>query len=180
MAIKMPAPEDYQKATQELELKGQIDRYNQMIMMGEGSPVLHYNLGVAYLTLQDWKNAQSCFETASKLQPDMMEAFVNLGAVHFQQGRFEHAVKNLKKALKLKNDFMPAHANLGIALMKLGKHEECIVEMKQVIEKEPDHPAALGALAMCHDALGKKDEADRYREQAKNAGVRFNAKSSDS
>ncbi len=179
MAIKMPSQEQVNQAQASLEYQSQVDRYGQMIDAGQGTPVLWYNLGVAYLGLQNWKEAEDAFEHAIKDAPEMMEAFVNHGAACFQLGKYEHAVTSLKKALELKPDFLPAQANLGVALMRLGRHQESIESMEKVIKIEPNYPSALGALALCHQAMGNEEKAEEYKKTALEAGVKFSNNSSD-
>ncbi len=173
MAIKFPSQEQTDQAQSRLEALARIDRYIEMIEAGQGTAELLYNLGVAYLEVGEWDEAQRAFEESVRHDPRLLQGYVNLGAVHFQQGRLDEAVTNMRKALELQDDFLPARSNLGITLMKMGRHQEAIKELEIVHEAEPKYPAALGALAMCYKAVGDEDKAEALRKKAEEMGVRF-------
>lgn len=76
-------------------------------------------------------NAVQSFTSATELQPNRAEGWVNLGSALLQAKRYEHAVAALHKAVVLSPGLMPAHLVLGDALRMLGKWQEAFCELSQ-------------------------------------------------
>ncbi len=68
------------------------------------SPEMHlayYNMGVVYITMQDYTSALSAFNKAIELNPDFGEAFYNRGYVYFTLGNREAGSNDLSRAGQL-------------------------------------------------------------------------------
>ena len=126
-------------------------------------------LGVVYSQVGLHKNAQDCFEEATKLKQDNSEYWFNLAAAQKFNGKFEQAKSNYKKCLALEPKHYKAHA----AITSLGGiNQECnhIEALTLLFENEQsiDGKLYLGhALAREYEALNDFDNAFHYLSSAK-------------
>jgi len=58
--------------------------------------------------------------------PDVIDAWFNLGNAYFKAGRFEDAIKYFSKALELKPDYDLAVINMANAYRKLGRDDAAL------------------------------------------------------
>ena len=61
------------------------------------------------------------FRKASELDPNLSEAFLNLGETYMEKHDYAAAIAPLKRALELKPDLAPAHRDLGLCLIATGR-----------------------------------------------------------
>ncbi|MFQ6672538.1 MAG: tetratricopeptide repeat protein, partial [Candidatus Tectimicrobiota bacterium] len=54
------------------------------------------------------------YRTATRLDPDFVEARTNLGAIYASQGRLDEAIVELEKAVVVNPNHREAHTNLAI------------------------------------------------------------------
>ena len=55
-------------------------------------------------------------QQALRLNPDYIEAYINLGLTLVKAGRLQEAIEHYQQALRLNPDYVEAHINLGNAL----------------------------------------------------------------
>jgi tight adherence protein B len=66
-----------------------------------GSPLIHNEIGVSYLGMDSYREAQSHFEKAIRLQPEYVQAHANLAVVYSLQGKELDASFELRKGKSL-------------------------------------------------------------------------------
>lgn len=94
----------------------------------------HYNLGDAYLTLEEPRMAVGALLQAVALAPDYLLAQYDLGRAFFELGKFEDGAAASRAALKddpemkyqSSNLGIGATGNLGLCLTNLGRPEEAV------------------------------------------------------
>jgi tetratricopeptide (TPR) repeat protein len=91
------------------------------------------------------------FRKATETDPNLAEAFLNLGAELMQIRDNGTAVAPLKRALELRPDLDAAHLQLGYALLSLGYAAEAIPHLERV--------HALEALGIAQIETGQYQEA---------------------
>ncbi len=64
----------------------------------------------------------TCYERAIALQPDLADAYNNLGNALQQQKRHDEAIVFYERAIALRPEMADAHLNLGKALEALDLH----------------------------------------------------------
>ena len=131
---------------------------------------------------------RSCAQ-ACRLEPDSIEAFVNLGCVQCESGAIDAGITtlrdatrrrsghvkawvNLAKALKAKGDIdglrelarqkpelAPVSIQLGKAILDRGRYEEALGPLAKAVELDPNNYSAVSALGICQSRLGRHDEA---------------------
>ena len=116
-------------------------------------------LAVQAIELNRYEEAIDLWERILTIQPDMPEAFINMGSAHWQMGHYEEAVFCAEKALLLAPHLKEAHFNRSVSLLLLGKAGESVSTLENLTEKEPEYLAArfmLGSALCCAD---KSEEA---------------------
>ncbi len=91
------------------------------------------------------------FRKATETDPNLVEAFLNLGEELMQIHDYGGAVGPLERALKLRPDLDAAHLQLGYALLSLGYAAEAIPHLERV--------HALEALGIAQIETGQYQEA---------------------
>ena len=91
------------------------------------------------------------FRKATELDPNLADAFVNLGAAFMEKHDYGAAIAPLKRALELSPDLPVAHQFLGYALLAQGYAAEAIPHLERV--------GATDALGIAQIQTGQLNEA---------------------
>jgi len=91
------------------------------------------------------------FRKATETDPNLVEAFLNLGEELMQIHDYGSAVPPLQRALELRPDLAAAHLQLGYALLSLGYAAEAIPHLERV--------QAFEALGIAQIEVGQYQEA---------------------
>jgi tetratricopeptide (TPR) repeat protein len=76
------------------------------------------------------------FREAARIDPDLADAFVNLGAAYMEKHDYGAAITPLKRALELSPDLLPAHQFLGFALLAQGYAAAAIPHLQRAGAQE--------------------------------------------
>lgn len=74
-----------------------------------------YNEGLAFTRKQDWRRAEMAYREATKLTPELPEAWNELGHALKNLGRFEESIQAYEEALRLRPNYAQALEYLGEA-----------------------------------------------------------------
>lgn len=120
--------------------------------------------GNEYFKGGDYKNAESDYRTALKLDPSSATAKNNLGVILNEQGQYDEAVAILREAIQADPKNSIAHYVLAKSLIKKGLYDEAMQEAQTATELDKTEPAAYKALAEAALAKGATDVAiNAYR-----------------
>ncbi len=109
-------------------------------------------------------NAVQSFSTATRLSPERVEGWINLGSTLFESKRYEVAAQVLQKALALNPGLMVTHLVLGDTMRMLGKWRAASMSYHRAVALERA-PLSLNKLACALRAEGKPELAEGlYRE----------------
>jgi cytochrome c-type biogenesis protein CcmH/NrfG len=102
-------------------------------------------LGLAYMQLQRWSDAQYAFEQATKVEPGNAQAFLGLGSALNEQHDYAGAQKALEHSLELKPDSAEAHYELARTLGATVRWKAAEPHARRAIAINPDYagPHAL-------------------------------------
>ncbi len=129
----------------------------------------YYNLGLAYQGKKFFDKAISSYKKALNLDPNMADAWVNLGIIFFKnEMQTDDALKCFKEALRIKPNHTEAYNNLGIILRQKGQLEEATECYQKAIQLNPEYPDVLLNLAIVLQESGKLEEAITYYKKALN------------
>jgi tetratricopeptide (TPR) repeat protein len=116
--------------------------------------------GVQHAEASQLEEAVSLFRRALRYEPDLPEAYNNLGNALRGLGRLDEAIANLERAISLAPDYPEARHNLGIVLARLRRHEEAISQFQEAIDRQPDFALAWTSLGLSQAELRRHADAE--------------------
>jgi len=139
--------------------EGRVQRCLAEVQKHPGSAVAHFNLGLAY-TKQGFVNrAEEAYRKALEIDPDLVEAWVNLGGSLLLKWDFQGSLEANREAVKRRDDLLLAHYNMGQAHLYLGDAKGLLSCCRRVIELDAEHAAGHYYLAVALLALDRVQEA---------------------
>lgn len=119
------------------------------------------------LELSDPAEARLAYEKTIALDPNHIDAHVNLGRILHEDGAPAEAETHYRAALSGDPAHPVAAFNLGVALDDLGRLPEAAAAYRRAIELDPDNPDAhynlAGILERQNDKAGAVRHLTRYR-----------------
>ena len=104
-------------------------------------------------------------ERASKLQPDLPEAFSARARLHCMQQDYDQAVQLARRAIELKADCENAYSVLGRALFESDRWKEAAELTDRAVAVSGDYYSAYIPYATALRAMGENDAAARLTEK---------------
>ena len=106
---------------------------------------IHYGLGSAYLSLQQYTNAIDALTAASNLVQAKPEVYYNLGLAYKLNNDNANAIKYFQEAKKLSPQDFDTLYNLGVCLKAVNKPTEAVVEFKKALAVQAKPETLLSA-----------------------------------
>jgi tetratricopeptide (TPR) repeat protein len=126
----------------------------------------HYNMGGFYLSQRDYRQAAAFFETAIRLQPSVLQPYVNISFAYNALGLNDKAEQSLRRAIELEPKSLEANLNLGLLLGEMGRLEEAGSHLQKAAELDPQSAVALYNLGAISAKLGRINPALDYLRRA--------------
>ncbi len=104
---------------------------------GNGPPDLSNHIGLAYLKLRRWQDAERAFERTLERDPGSALAHQGLARVYLRQGRFEEAAQCALASIGCRHDLPQSHFLLGVALTRLDRRERAIQAFETSLSFQP-------------------------------------------
>jgi tetratricopeptide (TPR) repeat protein len=125
-----------------------------------------YTLGTLCLQRKDTACAQTDFERAVQLRPDVARFWMGLAILHMDQGDYSRACDLLGKATaRIPTD--PGLWNLlGTCQNQLGKTDEAITSLEETLSLDSTNYPALGVLALIYDKMDSTRKVAELYEKA--------------
>jgi len=139
--------------------KLELERCEQRVEAHPESAAAQFNLGLAYTQRGMVDRAERSYRNALEIDPDLVEAWVNLGGILMLKWDFKGSVEANREALERKDDLVLAHYNTGQACLYLGDAEGVVRSCRRVVELDPRHAAGCYFLGVGLLALGHLEEA---------------------
>jgi len=105
----------------------------------------YYNLGQAYLALQEYEKARANYSESLKLSPQYSLSYYGLGLTWKAVQNWEQAAEAFKKTIEYAPRFAPGHYELGEALVLLNEKSLARLAFQEVIQLAPDSEQARKA-----------------------------------
>ena len=141
------------------------ERISRAIRHKPSDPLLHFNLGAIFTTLNRLDEAAACFQKALALKQDFAEAHNNLGNIFDARGELGQAAACYQSAVASRPDFAEAHYNLGRTLSGLGRTEEAMASYQKAVAFRPDFAEAHNNLGLTmHDKADLDAAVACYRK----------------
>src|SRR5581483_2739831 len=148
-------------------LEESVKLYSQAIDLEPNIFQIHYQLGVALMSLNRPKEAIKSFETVTKLKPDFAKAFNGLGEAQVEVSDLIGALDSFGKATQIDTNFAKAHANLGLVQAKLAagssdpvaQYAKARAELETAIRLGDKSGRTVATLAELRARTGDRDGA---------------------
>jgi type IV pilus assembly protein PilF len=105
----------------------------------------YYNLGQAYLALQDYEKARANYTESLKLSPQYSLSYYGLGLTWKAVENWEQAAEAFKKTIEYAPRFAPGHFELGEVLVRLNEKSLARLAFQEVLQLVPDSDQARKA-----------------------------------
>ncbi len=109
-----------------------------------------------------WAEAMDAYEHALAINPQRVDALINLGTLHYEQGDFEKAADRFSRAVELDPENALAQFNLGSLLEEVGQLEAARQHLRQAVRLDPGYADAHYNLAFVCEKLGAFPEARQH------------------
>lgn len=123
------------------------------------TPELLVNIGINLANKGLHRLAEYYYKRAINLNPNLKQAYNNLGNLLNKLGRSNEALVYLNKALKIDPKYVPALINKGIALVQLGMYDQALQCFDKAVDLDPNNKKAWYNKALVHALLGQHDKA---------------------
>ena len=120
--------------------------------------------GIGLLLQGDLKGATSAFLQVTKLDPNYIDGWVNLGRVYLQDGDLDQAHTSLTRALGAQPDLPRAHFFLAMVFKAEGDYETALHQLQRVATAHPQDRVVRNQIGRLHFLL-KQYEAARVELQ---------------
>ncbi|MGH7723949.1 MAG: tetratricopeptide repeat protein [Candidatus Eiseniibacteriota bacterium] len=124
-----------------------------------------YKLGLAYLDRDRPAEAARMFEKATKVKPDYLEAWVNLGAAEDANGHGYAARLNYEKALKIRPGDEIALCRLAASYYASGQRDSAMTILRQTIKQNERSHCSYFTMGVAFADAGMFREAIRVWEK---------------
>jgi tetratricopeptide (TPR) repeat protein len=162
LLTKLP-PEYFTRTTRKLQDKA-IEEYIHTQMINADHPSAHMNLGVMYLNLGDYANAEASYKKAIEIEPLMTTAYINLADLYRMLDRETEGEQVLRNALALDPEMAAVHYSLGLLLVRKGEKEEAMKHLEKAALIEPENARFSYVFGVGLYSEGRHKEAIRYLE----------------
>ncbi len=152
--------------------RARLTSSQQQVRRKPNSAVAHFNLGLAYSQSGLMSRAEQSYRRALEIDPDIVEAWVNLGGTLLLQWDFEGSLEANRRAIDRRDDVVEAHYNSGQASLYLDDAENLVKCNRKVLDLDPSHAAGHYFLAVGLLALNRIEESRQALAQAMRLGYR--------
>ncbi|MBN1947395.1 MAG: tetratricopeptide repeat protein [Bradymonadales bacterium] len=144
-----------------------IQHYRQALLLRPDWYECKNNLGVVFLQLQRWEEAETVFQELTQVPQYATpgHAYNNLGWAQLQQGRAREALANFEMAIYLQPTLCLAYNNKGIALMELDRIADSADAFQMAVRRCDSYAEPRFWLARIHQDQGRYLEAHALFEE---------------
>lgn len=125
-----------------------------------------FDLGVAAHRGDKREAAIEAFRNAARLQPDLVSAQYNVGALLMETGDIDAAIPSLQAALDRQPDHVNALYQLGLALRQRGNGQSALSHLSKASALVPERGDIAAEMSSTLRTLGRNDEAAAEAERA--------------
>jgi superkiller protein 3 len=127
---------------------------------------LYTNLGIAFLYRNNLPRAEAAFTMETAINPDHLEARLNLGNIYAVQGRAEEAVKEYQRVLQIDPKNHQARLNLAIVFLNQNQPVPAQKTLLSLLQDYPNDPAGHYYLGKTFSLLGDRRQANAEFQRA--------------
>jgi tetratricopeptide (TPR) repeat protein len=147
-------------------LESPLAEYRAAQMENADRPEARLNLAVLAIALGDLELARAEYETALRLGPWFVPAYVNLADLHRQTQRDDEAERVLRTGLAQVGDSAELSHTLGLTLVRQGRTPAAITELARAAELAPDSPRYAYVYGIALNSAGEVERARQVLDDA--------------
>ena len=132
-------------------------KFGRKLLKNNNDLQLSYALGISYLTLKNYSDAEKTFKNVVLLKPTAENYYI-YGNIHKQLQNLTEAAKSFEKAINLNSNYSDAYNNLGNIKKKLGLTKEAIDNYQKAILSRKNNLQAYFNLAHLYNEEKKFDD----------------------
>ena len=108
------------------------------------------------------EEAERAYRRAIELDPEYIDALINLGHLAHAAGRTEEAELLFRRTIEVDPDHPVGWYNLGVALEDRGRRKEAVAAYLEAVRLSPGHASAHFNLSRLYEGMGAKAHAIRH------------------
>ena len=173
LAIRMAAvnglldfPRDSFTPSQRAELDTGIAEYRRVQAYNADRAEGQVNSGQMEARLGDAMAATAAYETAIRINPAFVPAYINLADLQSRQGQEEEAERTLRRALAIVPANAAAHHALGLSLVRGKRLKEALSELRRATLLQPEDARFAYVYAVALHETGDQKGAIKILKQA--------------
>ena len=125
-----------------------------------------FNLAIENHKKNNLKEAQNFYTQVLQVDPNYINANINLGVIFQDTGDYEKAKKYYDNAIKIDPNNVSANGNLGVIFKALGENQKAKSCYEKAIEFAPNYVNAHSNLGVVFEELGDLEKAKSCFEKA--------------
>ena len=130
----------------------------EAVRLAPDEPATHYHLGV-FLSRYGTNLAVSELHASLNLDPEQVDALLQLGATYADRGESSEAEESLRAALEVDSSDPAVNRELGVILMERGKIHDAIRHLRVACEEYPTDMEIQVDLGMAYIQAGFYEKA---------------------
>ena len=142
------------------QFKEAVEYYDRAIELDREYSAVYNNRGLARLRLKDYEVAEKDFFKVLELNPNDIEARVNLGNLEIKRDHPRRAISYLSKAIEIKPNTYQAYDNRGLAFMDSGEPGKAVMDFKKALSINPAHASTYNNYALLLASYPKEEYRD--------------------
>lgn len=119
-------------------------------------------LGIILAQKEDYRQAEHYFKRATEEDPELEEAWFNLGAICYNLRRYREAAQSFERAAGLIGDDWEIDLYLGRSQSYLGQHPEAVKSLQRAFRINPKEPLIAFELGCIYRLMGQDNRAQCY------------------
>lgn len=125
-----------------------VEYLSRAVKFGAKSPALLNNLATSMILSGRHEAALPHLRKTIRLDPDLVEAHLNMGRVQRKLGNGELALQSYEKASSIAPDMIAAHLGHAETLVELGRIDDAVDAFREILHRHPDNVAAASGMAL--------------------------------
>ena len=122
--------------------------------------------GNKYFFGGDYNQAIEYYQKVLQLNPNLAEAYYNLGLAYGSLGQYQKAIEYFQKSIQLDPNLAEAYYFLGNAYVRLGQYQQAIEYYQKSLQLNPNDASAYNNLGLAYRKIGQYQKAIEYCQKA--------------
>lgn len=137
-----------------------IPLWDNVIQNYKNVALAYYNRADEYfLRKNDYEKALTDFRQTIMVEPDDVEAYINIGLIFYFKHDYRNAIFMYDKSMEISKKIPEAYLNRGNAFNALGKHDSALGDYDQALKMRPEYLEGWLNRGNLYMKTGKLDRA---------------------